>query len=137
MRILLAEDDQPNRELLGRLLEHLGCEAVAVESGNAALDALGAPTADGAAGTPAGDGRSPREFDVILLDYLMPGIDGLETARRVRRVPGLETIPIVILSGMPLSDEDGTVPGPPLRFLMKPVRLSDLRDLLSGISGGG
>ncbi len=131
MRILLAEDDQPNRELLARLLEHLDCETFAVESGNAALDALNAPGGTG------GEGRGPREYDAVLLDYLMPGIDGIETARRVRSIPGLGAVPIAILSGMPLSEADGTVPGPPLRFLMKPIRLSDLRELVNGIAGGG
>lgn len=67
MRILIAEDDRVSRTLLLRSLERLGHDCVATEDGAAAWDAY-----------QAGD------FDVVISDWLMPGMDGLELCRRVR-----------------------------------------------------
>jgi CheY-like chemotaxis protein len=67
VRILVADDDPVNRRLDGMLLERAGLDAVIVDDGLYVLEAL---TSD--------------FFDLILLDIDMPGLSGLETARRIR-----------------------------------------------------
>ena len=67
VRILVADDDPVNRRLDEMLLERAGLEAVIVEDGLYALEALKTGT-----------------FDLILLDIDMPGLSGLETAKRIR-----------------------------------------------------
>jgi|CXWL01.1.fsa_nt_gi diguanylate cyclase (GGDEF)-like protein len=68
MRILIAEDSAVSRELLVATLEGFGHEVVAVKDGVAALEALLAP-----------DGPH-----LAILDWMMPGLDGLEVCRQVR-----------------------------------------------------
>jgi CheY-like chemotaxis protein len=80
-RILLVDDLNENLVALEAILAALDQEIVCVRSGEAALDAL----------------RSD-EFAVILLDVLMPGMDGFETAENIRRHTGARDVPIIFLT---------------------------------------
>ncbi len=66
-RILLAEDDDSMRGFLANALERAGHEVVACADGDEGLDALNA---------------APHEFDLLLTDIVMPGVDGIELARK-------------------------------------------------------
>lgn len=106
-RILVADDDESTRRMLGRCLEDEGYQIYLAADGKQALDA--APS------------FIP---DLILLDVTMPEVDGLEVARRVRAKSNTR---ILMLSG--LAYEADRVAG--LRagaddYLTKPVRLLDL-----------
>lgn len=68
MQILIAEDDTSSRALLLRVLTNAGYDVVETETGNAAWEKLSGPDA-------------PR---LVILDWMMPEIDGLEVVRRVR-----------------------------------------------------
>lgn len=74
LEVLVAEDHPVNQQLLRRTLEKWGHRVTVVANGEEVLEALEAH----------GEGR-PR-FDVILMDLLMPLMDGLETTRRIRRM---------------------------------------------------
>lgn len=78
-RVLLVEDDAAVRQAMGLALRGLGHDVAAVEDGPAALREL-APG---------------HRHEVMVLDVMMPGIDGFEVCRRVRRTEGL---PIVMLT---------------------------------------
>src|SRR5687767_13926202 len=81
---ILMVDDQPARLLTYRaILEPLGHNLVAVNSGLEALDAL-----------------MKQEFAVVLLDVKMPGMDGFETAELIHDHPRFETIPIIFVTGV-------------------------------------
>jgi CheY-like chemotaxis protein len=80
-RILLVDDRNENLVALEAILAALDQEVVSVRSGEAALDALRA-----------------REFAVILLDVLMPGMDGFETAANIKRCAGTRDVPIIFLT---------------------------------------
>jgi signal transduction histidine kinase len=67
MRVLLVEDDAVNLLLVREMLVRAGIEVLTATGGQAALDAL-----------------QREAFDVVLMDWQMPGLDGLETTRRVR-----------------------------------------------------
>ena len=80
-KVLIVDDYQINRDLLRRLLVRLGFEVAEAENGQECL-------------------CKAVEFqpDVILMDLLMPVMDGLETARRVRQLPELKDVVLIALS---------------------------------------
>jgi DNA-binding response OmpR family regulator len=83
MKILLAEDDLATREAMADLLTREGYAVLAVGDGLAAWQALQGPDA-------------PR---LAVLDWGMPGLDGLEVCRRVREMPSLTPPYLILLSG--------------------------------------
>jgi PAS domain S-box-containing protein len=80
--ILLVEDDDYSRKALARLLEHAGYRVEMAADGPAALAALGRSR-------PA----------LILLDLMMPGMDGIQVLQRIREAPAWKDLPVVVLSG--------------------------------------
>ena len=111
-KLLVVDNEEPDRELLVNLLEPLGFELRTAASGHDCLDLLAA-------------GYRP---DAIFMDLAMPGIDGWETIRRVRKL-GLAGVHIAIVSAnafdkglendVGIRNED---------FILKPVRHSELLD---------
>ena len=88
--ILIADDNRVNRLLLARGLEHSGHAVVFAEDGEAALQLL----------------RS-RNFDLMLLDVLMPELDGYGVLEEVQGDPHLRDIPVIVTSS--LDDLDSVV----------------------------
>src|SRR6185295_13667089 len=87
---ILMVDDQPARLLTYRaILEPLGHNLVEVNSGLAALEAL-----------------MKQDFAVVLLDVKMPGMDGFETAELIHDHPRFETIPIIFVTGVHVTEFD-------------------------------
>ena len=91
-RILIVDDDSINRELLRAYLESWGYEVVEADCGEAGL-------------------RLAAEVDpdLVLLDVMMPGIDGFETARRLKLAAGSQFLPIILLTS--LGDQPSRVLG--------------------------
>jgi two-component system, cell cycle response regulator len=85
-RILVVEDDPLARAILTKRLESEGHDVETVESGLRALDVLGRPN-----GAP---------FDVVLLDIIMPELDGYETLSRIKADDSLRHIPVIMISGV-------------------------------------
>lgn len=89
LSVLLIDDDDDLRELLRFHFERKGYDVRALADGREALEFLRT------------DNVRP---DVIVLDLLMPDIDGREFLRHRRETPELERIPVIVLTG--LEDED-------------------------------
>ncbi|MCM1134897.1 MAG: ATP-binding protein [Clostridium sp.] len=86
LRILLAEDNEINREIETELLERQGFFVDAVDGGRLAYEKI--------------KNASPEDYDLILIDLQMPEMDGWEVATAVRSLPdpALAHIPIIALS---------------------------------------
>lgn len=118
-RILVVDDEPMNRELIRAYFSRLPCEVVVAASGTEAL-ALAAE-------------RLP---DLVLLDVMMPGLDGFETATRLKALAGSEFLPIILVTA--LGDHASRVKGFEAgadEYLQKPVNRLELharvRNLLS------
>jgi DNA-binding response OmpR family regulator len=82
-RVLVAEDDPDVHVLIQLLLESAGYHVTMVRDGVSAVEWV----------------EGPQDVDLVILDVAMPGkLDGLEVTRRLRRSPGLEQVPILLLS---------------------------------------
>jgi len=113
-RILVVDNEEPDRELLVQLLEPLGFELRQAASGHDALDLLAT-------------GYRPH---AIFMDLAMPGIDGWETLRRVRQMR-LPNVHCAIVSANAFDKAlDNDVDIRPEDFIVKPVRHSELLDWL-------
>src|SRR5262245_25897921 len=80
--VLVVEDDDAYRTFLVRELGDLGFGVEGVRDGRAALDRV-----------------VQGSFDVVLLDLRLPGIDGMETLRRLRETTGLDGPQVIMLTG--------------------------------------
>lgn len=116
-RVLVVDDVEVNRDVLLQQLEALDCQAVAVEGGHAALDAL-----------------AREAFDLVLLDCQMPEMDGYETVRRIRQELQLQSLPVVAVTAHAGPDErDRCLRAGMDRMVTKPLRIATLEKLLEEI----
>lgn len=108
MRLLVAEDNPDNQELIARFLREHGAEVVVAGNGRDALGRAGS-----------------EKFDAILMDVQMPELDGYEVTRRLR-ADGFP-IPIIALTAHAMSDErEKARAAGCTEFLTKPINLMKL-----------
>ncbi len=121
MRILVADDDPGNLDIMGRLFIRLGAEVELARDGRAAA-ALAAASV----------------FDLILLDLAMPGRGGRMAAQDIRRgeaARGWRRAPILALSG---SDAENVLADPDFDgFIQKPVSMAALKEMVERWSKEG
>lgn len=108
--ILVVDDIDTNRNVLDRLLSHSGYTVRGVASGAEALEAFAA-----------------RRPDLILMDRAMPGMDGIETTRRIRALDGGRDVPIIFVTGGVMDGEsDAFRDAGATDVVWKPFRYADL-----------
>ncbi|MEO5370780.1 MAG: response regulator [Magnetococcus sp. DMHC-1] len=118
--ILLVDDDVRNTFSLSRTLEKRGINVIMAPDGLTALDLLN---------------HAARPVDAVLMDVMMPGLDGHEVTRRIREKEGFQAIPIIGLSAKTMEeDRQKSLAAGMDRFLSKPVDiehlLGQLQDLI-------
>ncbi|HVD34575.1 MAG TPA: response regulator, partial [Rubrobacter sp.] len=119
-RALVVDDNRPNRMILEKQLSSWGVRTTAVEGGPDALEEL----------------RSTSEpYDLAVLDMQMPGMDGMELARRIKADHSFSPIRLVLLTSMGRRDEEASQSGIQA-YLTKPVRQSELYDALVTVMSG-
>lgn len=101
--VLLVEDNEVNREVVSEMLVRLGCEVTAAEDGERALQLLAA-----------------QPFDLVFMDVQLPGIDGLEVARRYRSRGGRSAI-IALTAHTTREDRDRCLAAGMQSVMIKPV----------------
>ncbi len=116
--VLVVEDNQVNRMVIGKMLERIGCRFTFAH--------------DGAAGAQA---AAERRFDVILMDCQMPVMDGYAASSAIRTGGASAASPILALTANASSEEKEKCMACGMSgFLGKPVRLEDLRSALAAVA---
>ncbi len=118
-RVLAVDDNATNRRLLAILFDQWKCEA-ALASG--AAEAIAMLEVERAAG---------RRFDFAVLDMQMPDVDGLTLGRMIHERPGLQSLPLVMLTS--ISQRDGATDAQAngfVAYLSKPVKSAQLFETL-------
>ena len=112
--VLLVEDTEDNRQMMGRLLELSGFRVVEATNGEEAVEAAAR--------------ENPR---IILMDLSLPFIDGLAATRRIRNLPGLQKVPIVAVSAHDTADfhHEALAAGCDA-YLTKPIDFSELEAVM-------
>jgi phosphoserine phosphatase RsbU/P len=89
MSILIVDDSEEQRELLALILKTAGYRSLLfTESAEEALKRLGI----------GADPRPSERIEVVLMDFLMPGMDGLEACRRIRAEERLKHLPVIVVT---------------------------------------
>jgi CheY-like chemotaxis protein len=109
--VLIVEDDADLREMMAQLLSLEGFQTAAVGNGREALEYL----------------QRRESPDVILLDLMMPVMDGWEFRRRQQADPALARVPVIVLSALDQSRTRGVSAS---AFLKKPLDFDRLLQLV-------
>ena len=108
--VLVADDHAANRELLEELLTAQGCKVIAVPDGAAAVEQL-----------------TRTQVDLVLLDVMMPYLNGFEVCEKIKNNPDTYLIPVIIITA--LSDKQDRLEGIKVGaddFLSRPVDRTEL-----------
>ncbi len=112
--VLLAEDNRESNTMVAEYLEARGYQVARAYSGVEAISI--------AASTPP---------DAILMDIQMPGMDGLEAMRQLRRQPAMQQVPIISLTALAMpGDRERCLEAGATEYLSKPVSLKHLNETL-------
>jgi two-component system, sensor histidine kinase and response regulator len=120
LRILLAEDTPANRKLVMYLLGGRGHTIEVAENGVRAVELL-----------------RQQEFDVVLMDVQMPGMDGFQATRLIRRMrePKKAQVPIVAMTAYAMkADEDRCLAAGMNAYVAKPIDSRKLIDAVEGLA---
>ena len=111
IRVLVVDDYPMNRDLLKRILANPDFQVVDAQDGMEALQVL-----------------SQQEFDVVLLDVMMPGMDGIEVCRHLREDLGKEDIPVFFITALDPDDTINANLGPKTDYIRKPFNKNEIRE---------
>ena len=111
-RVLIVEDEESLLKLETILLTVKGFEVIAAFTGNMAIEKIGV-----------------EEFDLVLLDIMLPDIDGFEVCRQIRKDPRTAAVPIIMLTAKKAQDDhDRGVLCGANAYLVKPFKSAMIID---------
>jgi len=125
LRVLIVDDNPTNLFVLNAHLTSWGAEVFSADSGAAALERL------------TQSAHTPTPIDLAMLDFHMPGMDGLMLAHAIKADPAIRDVDLLALSSGERHPHDRTID--PLGFvawLQKPIRQSTLRNCLRSYQQG-
>ncbi|NND97495.1 MAG: response regulator [Pirellulaceae bacterium] len=118
--VLVVDDHEPNRKLAAAILQRRGHKCQLATDGNEAVSAC-----------------RDSDFDVVLMDVQMPGIDGFEATQRIRKHerPGGKQVPIIALTAHALvGDSDKCLAAGMNAYLPKPIHARDLVEMVESLA---
>ncbi len=118
MVILIVDDSRDEQELLSSRLRTAGYESLLIaDSAEAALEILGQVEA----------GQRTGEVDLVLMDIMLPGMNGLEACRRITRTERLQDIPIIVIT-VKTEEQDlrAAFASGAMDYIRKPVNSAEL-----------
>jgi CheY-like chemotaxis protein len=122
LKVLVVDDDVRNIFAMTSVLEASGLEVIYAENGQAGIEAL----------------TKDPTIDLVLMDVMMPGMDGYETMRAIRANPIFRGIPIVAVTAKALKDDrKKCIEAGASDYLPKPVDTDKLLDLIRQWTGAG
>ena len=114
LRVCVAEDDAMSRKLLATILEQLGFAVEAYSDGQAAWDAF-----------------EKNPTSIMVTDWLMPRMDGLEATQQIRLLPNGKAVPIIALTANAFTEDKAScIEAGMTDFLAKPVAPKALFDMI-------
>jgi CheY-like chemotaxis protein len=114
-RVLIVDDDIRNIFALSTVLEEHEMEVVSADNGRDAIDCLK---------------RNP-EIDIVLMDIMMPEMDGMETMREIRKISSLKELPIVAVTAKAMKgDREKCIEAGAWDYLAKPVDANQMLAVL-------
>lgn len=120
LRLLLAEDNQLNAEILETLLADRGARVITVSNGQQAVEKFQA--------------NQPGTFDAILMDVMMPVMDGLTATRTIRALdrPDATNIPIIAMTANAFQEDAKECLAAGMNaHLAKPLQITDVVSVIS------
>ncbi|MBF0399775.1 MAG: response regulator [Magnetococcales bacterium] len=114
VRVLVVEDIAINQQVAREILQREGCVVTLVGEGQGALELV-----------------AQQPFDLVFMDLHMPGWDGMETTRQIRKIPGLEGLPVVAMTAHAFEhDRQQCLESGMNDHLTKPINFDTLRQVL-------
>jgi CheY-like chemotaxis protein len=114
-RVLIVDDDVRNIFSLTSMLEDHGMQVSFAENGKDAITLL----------------KQRQDFDLVLMDIMMPELDGYETTRAIREIPALKSLPIIALTAKAMKgDREKTIAAGASDYITKPVDTDQLLSLM-------
>jgi CheY-like chemotaxis protein len=121
-KVLVIDDDIRSGFALTSVLEQHGMKVVYAEDGREGLERL----------------QQHPNTDLVLLDIMMPELDGYETARAIRTLPGFENLPIIALTAKAMKgDRDKALAAGASDYIAKPVDVDQLVAMMRAWLGAG
>ncbi|MDH5360747.1 MAG: response regulator [Gammaproteobacteria bacterium] len=109
--VLVVDDNEMNRDVLSRRLQREGYVVSTAEDGSKALSML-----------------SKEKYDIVLLDIMMPDMDGFETLRNMRTEASSKEIPVIMLTSVNEMDDVKKCIGLGANdYVLKPYNMDDLK----------
>ena len=116
-RVLIVDDNQTMAKLISLLVEERGHMPLIAHNGRQALEVVAE--------------QCP---DLMLLDLMMPDMDGMETLRRLRSMPGGHKLPVIVVSAREEEDLQKAMRAGGNAYLQKPVESKPLLDLIASMT---
>ncbi len=115
-RILVVDDNKENQEVVRALLSRTMLQVDTAENGEACIAAA-----------------TLRNYDVILMDYMMPNMDGLQTLQQLKKLPDFATPVIVLTANVVAGTKEKLLSAGFAQYLSKPIMWRDLEAALTSV----